>query len=257
MLPPIRLQGGADLKGLGKVDYLLMESTYGNRMHPDREKTIHEFVEKIRETLDRGGHAIVAAFAIGRSQEIMDILFEHGVDAPVFMDGMARKATEIYHQHPQFNSKPKMVQRMLEQLNIVRHPGIRKQALKEPSVVITTAGMLEGGPVMYYLDKLHADERSTLLITGYQVKGTKGRTLLETGKIELDHGVVEPKMEIQRFDFSAHSGKDALLKTAHALSPEHILLIHGDEQISGEFTQELRELGFRVSNPGVGETVVL
>ena len=243
--------------GLVNVYYLLMESTYGNRVHPDRVKTVKEFVEKIRETLDRGGHAIVAAFAIGRSQEIMDILFEHGVDAPVFMDGMARKATEIYHQHPQYNSKPKMVQRMLEQLNIVRHPGIRKQALKEPSVGITTAGMLEGGPVMYYLDKLHADERSSLLLTGFQVPGTKGRTLLETGKIELDHGTVEPKMEIQRFDFSAHSGKDDLMKTITTLSPEHLILIHGDEKISGGFTEELRQQGFKVSNPGVGETVIL
>ena len=257
MLPPIRLQGGADLKHAGNVDYLLMESTYGNRIHPDREKTVKAFVEKIRETLDRGGHAIIAAFAIGRSQEIADILFEHGVDAPVFMDGMARKATEIYHQYPQYNSKPKVVQRMLEQLNIVRHPGIRKQALKEPSVVITTAGMLEGGPVMFYLGHLHADQRSSLLITGYQVKGTKGRTLLETGKIELDSGWVEPKMEIQRYDFSAHSGKDHLEQTIRTLNPEHIVLIHGDQLISREFAEELRGQGLKVSNPAVGETVEL
>ncbi len=257
MVPPIRLHNGAEIKKIGKVDYLMMESTYGNRVHPNREKVIHEFVAKIRETLDRGGHCVIAAFAIGRSQEILDILFEYGVDAPVFVDGMARKATEIYHQFPQYNSKPKVVQRMLEQLNFVQHPGIRKQTLKQPSVIVTTAGMLEGGPVMFYLDKLHADERNSLLITGYQVQGTKGRTLLETGKIELDHGVVEPKMEIQRFDFSAHSGKDSLMETINTLSPEHLILIHGDEKISGQFTQELREQGFKVSNPGVGETVTL
>ncbi len=257
MASPIRLHDGADVKGLGKIDYLMMESTYGNRVHPDREKTIQEFMSKIRETLDRGGHAIIAAFAIGRTQEILDILFEHGVDAPVFIDGMSRQATEIYDKFPTYNNKPKVVRRMLEQLNFVRHPGIRKQTLKEPSVIVTTAGMLEGGPVMYYLDKLHDDERSTLLITGYQVKGTKGRTLLETGKIELDTKTVEPKMEIQRFDFSAHSGHDDLLKTVNILSPEHILLIHGDQLISGEFTAELKALGFNVSNPGVGETVQL
>ncbi len=257
MVPPIRLHSGADLKGCGVVDYLLMESTYGNRMHPDRDKVIHEFMTKIRETLDRGGHAIVAAFAIGRSQELLDILFEHGVDAPVFIDGMARKATEIYDAFPQYNKKPKVVRRMLEQLNFVKHPGIRKQTLKEPSVIVTTAGMLEGGPVMYYLGKLHDDERSSLLLTGFQVPGTKGRKLLETGRIELDHGVVEPKMDIQRFDFSAHSGKDDLVKTVNTLSPEHLILIHGDEKISADFTRELREQGFKVSNPGVGETVQL
>ncbi len=257
MVPPIRLHNGAEIKDAGKVDYLLMESTYGNRMHPDREKVIQEFMAKIRETLDRGGHCVIAAFAIGRSQEILDILFEYGVDAPVFVDGMARKATEIYHQFPQYNSKPKVVKRMLEQLNFVLHPGIRKQTLKQPSVIVTTAGMLEGGPVMFYLEKLHNDPRNSLLLTGYQVAGTKGRTLLETGRIELDHGVVEPKMEIQRFDFSAHSGKDDLMKTINTLSPEHLVLIHGDEKISGEFTQELRGQGFKVSNPGVGETVTL
>ncbi len=257
MVAPMRLHNGADIKSIGKVDYLLMESTYGNRVHPDREKTISEFMAKIRETLDRGGHCIIAAFAIGRSQEILDILFEYGVDAPVFVDGMSRKATEIYHQFPQYNSKPKVVQRMLEQLNFVEHPGIRKQTLKQPCVIVTTAGMLEGGPIMFYLDKLHADERNSLLITGYQVQGTKGRTLLETGKIELDNGTVEPKLEIQRFDFSAHSGKDHLLHTIKTLSPEHLILIHGDVKISGDFTAELKEQGFKVSNPGVGETVTL
>ncbi|MDZ4255992.1 MAG: MBL fold metallo-hydrolase, partial [archaeon] len=160
MVPPIRLHDGAHLKGLGKVDYLMMESTYGNRVHPDREKTVKEFVAKIRETIDRGGTCVVAAFAIGRTQEILDILFEHGVDAPVFLDGMSRKATEIYNQFPQYNKKPKVVRRMLDQLNIVVHPGIRKQALKEPSVIVTTAGMLEGGPVLYYLNRLHQDTRS-------------------------------------------------------------------------------------------------
>ncbi|MFH0969976.1 MAG: MBL fold metallo-hydrolase [Candidatus Diapherotrites archaeon] len=257
MASPIRLHDGADLKSVGKVDYLLMESTYGDRSHPDREKTIHAFMSKIRETLDRGGHAIVAAFAIGRTQEILDILFEYGVDAPVFVDGMSRQVTEIYDRYPLFNKKPKVIRRMLEQLNFVRHPGVRKQTLKQPSVIVTTAGMLEGGPVMYYLGKLHDDERSTLLITGYQVEGTKGRMLLETGKIELDHGVVEPKLEIQRFDFSAHSGKDDLIKTVKLFSPEHVLLIHGDVKISGKFTEELRKMGFNVSNPSVGETIRL
>ncbi|MEK6821311.1 MAG: MBL fold metallo-hydrolase, partial [archaeon] len=160
---PMRLHEGADVKSMGKIDYLLMESTYGNREHPDREKTILAFMEKIRETLDRGGHVIIAAFAIGRSQELNDILFEYGVDAPVFIDGMSRQATEIYDRFPAFNKKPKVVRRMLEQLNFVRHPGIRKQTLKEPSVIVTTAGMLEGGPIMFYLDKLHADPRSSLL----------------------------------------------------------------------------------------------
>ena len=81
--------------------------------------------------------------------------------------------------------------------------------------------------------------------------------MLETGKIELDHGTVEPKMEIQRFDFSAHSGKDDLLRTIKTLSPEHLILIHGDEKISRDFTEELRLQGQKVSNPGVGETVEL
>ncbi len=257
MLPKTRLHDGADIKSLGKVDYLLMESTYGNRVHPDRDKVEHDFIQLIRETLDRGGHAVVAAFAVGRTQELLDVLFDHGMDAPVFLDGMSRKATQIYQQFPQFNSKPKVVNRMLEQLNIVTHPGIRKQALKEPSVIVTTAGMLEGGPVMHYLNHLHADERSSLLLTGFQVPETKGRKLLETGRIELDSGPVEPKMTIQRFDFSAHSGKDALLKTIDTLAPEQIVLIHGDQKISTQFREELQQQGFKVSNPATGQTVEL
>lgn len=257
MLPPTRLHNGADIKSLGKVDYLLMESTYGNRMHPDREKVEKDFMQKINDTIDNGGHAVVAAFAVGRTQEILDVMFDHGVNAPVFLDGMSRKATEIYHQYPQFNSKPKTVRRMLEQLNMVRHPGHRKAALKEPSVIVTTAGMIEGGPVMHYLNHLHADERSSLLMTGFQVPGTKGRKLLETGKIELEVGEVAPKMSIQRFDFSAHSGRDSLLKTIKTLSPEQLILIHGDKQISTDFNDELKAQGYNVSNPATGDTVQL
>jgi putative mRNA 3-end processing factor len=257
MVPPIKLQDGANVKGLGKADCLIIESTYGNRNHADWKQSEKEFVEKIYETLDRGGHCVIAAFAIGRSQEVLDILFEHGVDAPVFLDGMGRKVTEIYHNFPSFNSKPQTVRRILEQVNIVKHPGIRKQALREPSVIVTTAGMLEGGPVLYYLDKLHSSERNSLLLTGYQVEGTKGRNLLETGKIEVDSGFIEPKMEIQRFDFSTHSGKDSLVKTIKDVSPEHVVLIHGDKKISRDFAEELKGQGYKVSNPAVGETVAL
>ncbi len=257
MLPKTRLHDGADIKSLGKVDYLLMESTYGNRMHPDRDKVEKDFMQAIRDTIDRGGHAIVAAFAVGRSQEILDVMFDHGINAPVFLDGMSRKATEIYHQFPEFNSKPKTVRRMLEQLNMIRHPGHRKAALREPSVIVTTAGMVEGGPVMHYLNHLHADERSSLFLTGFQVPGTKGRKLLETGKIELEIGTVEPKMTIQRFDFSAHSGRDSLLQTVKTLSPEQLVLIHGDKQISSDFNEDLKAMGYNVSNPSTGDTVEL
>ena len=140
---------------------------------------------------------------------------------------------------------------------MIRHPGHRKAALREPSVIVTTAGMVEGGPVMHYLNHLHADERSSLFLTGFQVPGTKGRKLLETGKIELEIGTVEPKMTIQRFDFSAHSGRDSLLQTVKTLSPEQLVLIHGDKQISSDFNEDLKAMGYNVSNPSTGDTVEL
>ena len=86
---------------------------------------------------------------------------------------------------------------------------MRKKALKNPSVIVTTSGMLQGGPVHFYLPHIYNDENSKLFLTGYQVDETPGRKLLDTGKISIDGIIVQPKMRFERFDFSRNPGKRA------------------------------------------------
>ena len=145
-----RLFKGADLN-VGNVDYLMMESTYGDRNHPPRKEVEKLFVEEVQNTIDNGGWALVPAFAVGRSQEIIDILKEYKIPAPIYLDGMAQRASRITLSFPQYLKRPRFLKRALSQVNWVKGQSFRKNALKQPSVIVTTAGMLQGGPAIGYL----------------------------------------------------------------------------------------------------------
>ena len=251
-----RLYHKADLK-CGKIDYLIMESTYGDRNHPPRLQTEKAFAESVIETLDNGGHALVSAFAVGRSQELIDVLEERKLNVPVYLDGMGQKAARIMLDYPSLLKNPKFLKKALLKARWVKNEAMRSKALKEPSVIVTTSGMLQGGPVLYYLKKLYNDERSRLFLTGFQVEGTPGRTLLDTGRIEVDRELLQVRMKVEKYDFSAHSDHDCLLHTVEKLSPEKIVLVHGDAQVVQAFQKELHSKGFEVFAPRTGEELVL
>ncbi|MFH0715010.1 MAG: MBL fold metallo-hydrolase [Candidatus Diapherotrites archaeon] len=251
-----RLHNKADLK-VGKVDVLISEATYGNREHPPRKEVEQEFVESVEEVLSKGGHAIISAFAVGRSQEIVDVLVEHKIDAPIYLDGMCQKAASIMLQHPDMLANPKALKRALQKVNWVKKPNVRKEALKEPAVVVTTSGMLQGGPVQYYLRHLYKDEKSKLFLTGFQVKDTPGRQLLDSGKMFLEGHEVNVKMQVEKFDFSAHCDHAGLRKAIAKIDPARIVLVHGDAEIVDQFRQELHAEGFKVDSPKNGETLDL
>ncbi|MFH1586678.1 MAG: MBL fold metallo-hydrolase [Candidatus Diapherotrites archaeon] len=251
-----RLHEGADLK-LGKVDYLMIESTYGDRNHPDRKESEKIFAEHVQDTIDGGGHALIPAFAVGRSQEIIDILHEYNISANIYFDGMGQKAARTYLKYPKFQKDPAFLKKALDKVIWVKNMSVRKKALKEPSVIVTTAGMLQGGPVYAYLPELYKDKNSKIMLTGYQVKETPGRILLETGKIALKGNLVTPKMELEKYDFSAHADLDELLDTIKKLSPEKVLCVHGDEEVSQIFVKEIEELGFDATAPKLGEEIEL
>ncbi len=244
-----RLHTGADLTKIKKCDYLIMESTYGDREHPPRKELEKKFVNDVQDVIDRGGHALVTAFAVGRSQEIADVLFEYGVDADIYLDGMSQKAARVYLGNPSFLKKPKFLKQALTRINWVRNVKMRKNALKKPSVIITTSGMLQGGPVHFYLPELYHDKNSKLFLTGFQVDKTPGRILLDTGKINLNGIVVDLKMEYEKYDFSAHAGKKELMSVAKKLSPEKIMLVHGDDKVMKKLRLDLKQEGFEVEAP--------
>jgi len=252
-----RLFKGADLN-VGKVDYVVIESTYGDRNHPDRKLSEKSFIEEVQNTLDRGGHAIVPAFAVGRSQEIIDVLYEYKIDCPIFLDGMGQHATRISLTYPQYLKDHKMLAKAFQHVQVVKNPQMRKKVFKEPSVVVTTAGMLNGGPVMHYIKKFYYDKKSKVFLTGFQVKNTPGRKLLEDRKIEIDGEIIETKMDVQKFDFSAHASQDEMMRSLKKWNPEKVVLVHGDKNVMPVFKEKIEsDLGIDTIIPVAGEKTKL
>ncbi len=252
-----RLFKGADLD-VGPVDYLAIESTYGDRNHPPRKECEKLFIEEVQDTLDNGGTALVPAFAVGRSQELIDILHGYKIDAPIYLDGMGQKVARVTTMFPKFLKNPRFLKKALEKTNWIRNNGDRKKALKQPSVIVTTAGMLQGGPALNYLKTIYKDERSNVFLTGYQVEGTAGRTLMETGKIDIDGRNYEVKGKVEKFDFSAHASQQEMMKAISRWGPEKVLLVHGDPEVIQVFKKKIEEdIGIETLVPELGKKFVL
>ena len=233
-----------------KCDNLILEATYAGEEHPDRIETEEAFLDKVDETLDRGGQVIIPVFAVGRTQEMLMLLDDR--DYEVWVDGMGRTVNKIYRNHEGFiRSKPDL-ERAIANTNEVKSKSTREQA-KDGEVIVTTSGMLEGGPVLHYLQEIRKDPKSSILLTGYQVEGTNGDMLLKNGMIQ-DRGATLPvECEVERFDFSAHAGHSDLIEFAEGCEPENIILMHGDNRDA--MAEDLSE--FNVYVPDEGDVIEL
>ena len=251
-----RLFKPADLN-MGRADFLITESTYGDSDHKPRKEVEKEFVEAVQDTIEHDGHVLVPAFAVARSQEIAEVLHEYKIDAPIYLDGMAQAAARIFMQYPKYLKNSEFLKKALHNVHWVDKPKVREMALKEPSIVITTSGMLQGGPIQYYLKKLYNDKKSSLFLTGFQVSGTPGRILMDTGKINLNGTNVKLEMNLKKFDFSGHPGKTEMLNTIKKLNPEKVICVHGDAEIIELFMMNIEEQGFEAVAPKRGETISL
>ena len=208
-------------------DTLIIEATYAGRNHPDRLKTEHEFLEKIRQVNNRGGIAIVPAFAVGRTQDILLTLLKGKFD--VWVDGMGKTVNRIYLDSPEYLRSAKKLKQALGKVRVVRTERGRGEA-QEGDVIVTTSGMMDGGPVLRYVDAIRDDPRSAILLTGFQVEGTNGRRLMDEGTLEIQGATIRPKCEWQKFDFSAHAGHDDLVRFVEACDPRRVVLMHGDNR---------------------------
>lgn len=215
-----------------KCDTLFIESTYAGRQHPERLKSEYAFLKKIDQVVNRGGLALVPSFAVGRTQDIILTLAKARHE--VWLDGMGKKVNSIYVQHPEYIRSVKKLRQAMNHVNVVRNPKERDLALKG-EVIVTTSGMLDGGPVLRYLEAIREDSKSAILLTGYQVEGTNGRRLVDEGVIDLWGVDVDIRIEWQKFDFSAHAGHDDLVRFIEACDPQRVVLMHGDNrEILGE-----------------------
>lgn len=209
------------------TDILIMESTYAGRNHEDREQVKRRLKSSISEVIEDGGKVILPSFAVGRTQELIMTLSDMEYDISV--DGMGNVLTNIYRNTPGFLRSRKAFNKSVGRVHEIRGARMRENALKS-DIIITTSGMLDGGPVLSYIQKLIDDSKSAIYLTGYQVEGTNGRSLIETGTINIAGVSVKPKMMIDFFDMSAHAGHDDLVEFAKACNPEKIILCHGDSR---------------------------
>ena len=240
---------GAD-KDIPEVDVLITESTYAQREHPDREKEERIMIETIKGTLSNDGIALVSCFAISRAQEILLILDEYELDYPVYLDGMAYKATKIINSYPGLQREYNQVKKAMQRLGVkpIKSPQKRKKIIKQPCIIVTTSGMLTGGPISYYLEKLWDREDCSLILTGFQVPGTEGAILLETGNYIHNDLELPLKMYYKKFDFSSHASRSELFKFVKKVNPGKVFCVHGDN--TEGFARDLKEEhGFDAISP--------
>ena len=252
-----RMHDAAHFEKIKECDYMMTESTYGSSDHPNRKETEKRFVESVQSTIDAGGHALLPSFAVGRSQEIIDILNEYDITAPIYFDGMGQHVARIYLANPQYLKNPKFLKKALDKVNWIKGPKDRVRALRQPSVIVCTPGMMQGGSVYAYLPTVYKDKSSKIMLTGYQVAETPGRRLIDTGRIVIDGVDVEVKAKVEHYDFSAHAGRDELFRAIKKLSPEKVICVHGDAAVTKKFAQSIKEEGFTPIVPELGKTIEL
>lgn len=235
---------------------LVIEGTYFGRNHTPRKILEKRFIQSIKETLDNGGKAIIPAFSIGRTQEIMLILKKHGLDA--YVDGMGVDVFNLLKRSPDNIRNLDELKKIFIKTNIIK-PEQRKTIIKDAVIIVTSAGMLNGGPVLYYISKIHDDPRSKIHLTGYQVEGTNGRKAIENRYIEDRNNIIKLKCKIELFDFSAHCDDTQLKNIVKKFcdnGTHTVLPVHGDH--AEEFAEWIAEdIGVRATAPSNGETVYI
>ena len=236
------------------ADVVVCESTYSDVEHEDRQAVEQRFVESVQQTLWEGGTVVVPAFAIGRTQELLLVCEAH--DIPCYVDGMGQQVTEMLRQQPAFVRDADAFQRATAHARFVTgRDGQRRRIAEESAAIVTTSGMLSGGPAMTYIPAIRGNPTNKVAMTGYQVEGTPGRDLVETGSAELDGRRLPVAAQVEQYDFSAHADRDGVRSLLADYRDSRVLVNHGDR--CERFAAELREDGVDASAPGLGETVSL
>ncbi|USZ69480.1 MBL fold metallo-hydrolase [Halorussus salilacus] len=231
------------------ADVVVCESTYSDVAHDPRDEVERAFAESVKTTLWEGGTVVVPAFAIGRTQEMLMVCEAHDIDC--YVDGMGQKVTQIVRQYPEFVRDPEALRRAKSNARFVTgRDGQRKRIADRNTVIVTTSGMLSGGPAMTYIPAIRANPTNKITMTGYQVEGTPGRDLLDTGRAEIDGQVMPVSARVESYDFSAHADREGLLAFLDSYRDVQVLVNHGDR--CAAFADELRAEGFDASAPELG-----
>ena len=236
------------------ADVVVTESTYADRTHEPRTAVERRFVESVRQTLWEGGTVVVPAFAIGRTQEMLLVLAEHDIDC--YVDGMGTEVTRLLRQHHDFLRDGDALDRASGNARTVTgRDGQRRRIADTNTVIVTTAGMLSGGPALSYIPEIRGHPTNRILLTGYQVEGTPGRELVETGRLPMDGRVVPVSAQVEQYDFSAHADREGLRAFLEDYRDARLLVVHGDD--TAGFADRLRADGYDAGAPAVGDRVTV
>jgi putative mRNA 3-end processing factor len=240
----------------GDLDAVVMESTYANEDHTERSELEKRFVESVTEVVEKGGIVLVPAFGVGRSQEMACVLTAHHFEYPMFLDGMAREASRIIMNYREFLRDPKLFMDAMHSADWVESWRDRRRALKNPGVIISTAGMLKGGPAAFYVSKLGKKANNAIFLVSYQIQGTPGKELLDKGICTIDGKVRKIKARYEHFDFSSHCGASQLKEALQRLGGKpKVFVVHGAENNCELFAGWAKnELGLEAVAPKTGDT---
>lgn len=235
------------------IDYLVLESTYGSRKHEPKDPLV-ELEQIINRTIKRGGNIIIPAFAIGRAQAILYLIYQlkqnnRIPDIPVFLDSpMAVSATKLLCRYADEHTIPdNLCAAVCNSATYVQTAEESKQLdnTTTPIIIISASGMLEGGRIVHHLKFFAPDKRNTILLAGYQAAGTRGEALLH-GKKELKiHGEMVPinAEVIELSNMSAHADYEEILTwlANFKQAPRKIFLTHGELKSAEDLKKKIEE----------------
>lgn len=249
-----------------KADFLIMETTYGNRLHPENATSIDELIKITLKTIKRGGSVIIPSFAVGRTQELIyqfNMFYEHHPEYAdtlgkvyVYIDSpMATTATEVFKKNAQvFDDETKAY--IMNGDHPLDFPNLRftrntadSQMLnqdKTSKIIISASGMCEAGRIRHHLKHNLWDSRNSIVFVGYQAEGTLGRMLVEGAKeVKLFGEPIMVGAEIYNLEgFSGHADQKGLLDWLGGFQkePKHIFLVHGETQSKIDFAAKVKEV---------------
>ncbi len=256
-----------------KTDFLVVESTYGDRNHRSVEESIEELKQAIIDTFERGGNVLIPSFALERTQEllyVLHLLYKRGQlpECQVFLDSpLAIDITKVFLSHPELyngetaneakESNPFWVPGLQFTKSVEESREINE--VKSGAIIIAGSGMCTGGRIKHHLKHNLWRKECSVVFVGYQVKGTLGRRIVDGAKSVRIYGEeIAVKAKIYTINgFSAHAGRDFLLKWSRMSDAKRVFVVHGEFDKSQKLADGLRKMGFDCAIPEWRQRVVL
>ena len=255
------------------ADYVVMESTYGDRNHTEVWSYTDDLARIIDETIGRGGNVVIPSFAVGRTQELLYFIREikdkglvkSNPDFAVYIDSpLAKKATSIFTGDLRGYLDEEALELVKDGTHMFTFTNLRMTETGEeskalnldptPKVIISASGMCDAGRIRHHLKHNLWRPDSTIVFVGFQGEGTLGRALLDGAKsVKLFGEEIAVRAEIVNFQgLSSHADRDHLLawiQNVKAPKPQHVFVVHGDREVAPYFAQSIESLGFTAHAP--------